>query len=667
MKRKSYLIIACCMHISTTIIAQSWTTGGNTLGSTGTFGSIDNKNIDFISHNKKQGRLTNEGLWGFGTTSPLAQVHINSTDATRNPLQVDVLDATKMVVTNSGNAGIGTTSPLAQVHINSTDANRNPLQVDVLNAAKMVVTNSGNVGIGTTSPLVPLHIMNGGGATLVGGGYVEIGTPTATNLGIDNDEIMARNNGAASTLSLNRLGGDVNIHSGALFFQSSTNRLGIGTAAPAVPLNVVGGSALSLSGGGTIVVGATNTFNLGISTGSIQARNNAAGGLLSLNADGGDVNISRGALFVEAATNNIGIGAVPSAKFHVVIGSAATLSGGGYIVAGPTTFENLVIDANGIQARNNGRAEILNLNPQGERTIVGDILQVNGNIVMAGGGAFVGGGFATTRSSGDFIPDIDAFYLLGNSSKRWAEVWADDGSVNTSDARDKKNIRDLNYGLKKIMQLHPVKFNWKDEHNTDDKLGLIAQDLQKVLPEVVKAYEYKRDSTGKREKVAAARLGVMYADIIPVLIKGIQEQQQMIEQQNKKNEELQRMITDQNKNIEALKQLMNTLKDDLSLTKALNENTVKSAETITGASLAQNSPNPFNQSTVINYLLPQNTANAFIRITDVNGRLIKNIAATAKGKGQVILQAGELAAGIYQYSLVVNGKLIDTKKMVLTK
>jgi len=49
------------------------------------------------------------------------------------------------------------------------------------------------------------------------------------------------------------------------------------------------------------------------------------------------------------------------------------------------------------------------------------------------------------------------------------------------------------------------------------------------LPEVVKDHEYRIDTTGKTEKIPARHLGVMYADIIPVLIKAIQEQQQEID------------------------------------------------------------------------------------------------------------------------------------------
>ncbi|HRI22558.1 MAG TPA: tail fiber domain-containing protein, partial [Panacibacter sp.] len=143
----------------------------------------------------------------------------------------------------------------------------------------------------------------------------------------------------------------------------------------------------------------------------------------------------------------------------------------------------------------------------------------------------------------DFLPDNDISHSIGSSTQRWTDVWAQDGTINTSDARDKKNIRDMDYGLKQIMQLRSVKFNWKDAES-GDKLGVIAQEIQKVLPEVVRDYEIKRDeATGKTKKVPSARLGVMYADIIPVLIRGMQEQQKMIEDQNKKIEDLTKLVT----------------------------------------------------------------------------------------------------------------------------
>jgi len=486
------LLLTACMFIAD---AQNWLTTGNTLGATGTFGSIDNKKINFISNNKNRGVLTSDGLWGFGTTSPLAKVHINSSDNTINVLQVDASDSAKLIVSSNGGVSIG----------NANVPTANGLYV------------SGKVGIGTNTPDVKLNVAGGNEVSLTGGGTIVVGSTTDQNLVMDRNEIQARNNGATNTLHLNKLGGDVNIDSGSLFFQSATKRLGINTTSPASALHVDGGLHLfKVSDRGYLTIGSTSGNNLVMDDNHIQARNNGAKSTLYLNQFGGDVNILPFGIHVDGSNSFVGIGtAVPEAKLQIIGGTNAALSGGGYIVAGPTISENVVIDAHGIQARNNGGNADLLLDNEGGTTWCGGDLHVVGSQIEFGDiGRPVSiegdlGNSTVSVNGGDFIAFADNTLKLGTSKKRWSEVWAVDGSINTSDVRDKKNIRDLNYGLKEIMQLHPVKFNWKDEHNPDDKLGLIAQELQKVLPEVVRGYEYKRDSTGKREKVSAERLGVM--------------------------------------------------------------------------------------------------------------------------------------------------------------
>ncbi len=106
------------------------------------------------------------------------------------------------------------------------------------------------------------------------------------------------------------------------------------------------------------------------------------------------------------------------------------------------------------------------------------------------------------------------------------------GTINTSDERDKENIRESHYGLDEVMNLHPVMFNWKGKASQGDKIGLIAQDLMTVIPEVVKTSRWVKDETsGQLQHQALERYGVYYADLIPVLIRAIQEQQQQIESQ----------------------------------------------------------------------------------------------------------------------------------------
>lgn len=70
---------------------------------------------------------------------------------------------------------------------------------------------TGNVGIGTISPAVKLHVDYGTDVSPSGGGYIVSGSVTSTNIAIDNNEIMARNNGAVSKLYLNNDGGDISM------------------------------------------------------------------------------------------------------------------------------------------------------------------------------------------------------------------------------------------------------------------------------------------------------------------------------------------------------------------------------------------------------------------------------------------------------------------------
>ncbi len=123
--------------------------------------------------------------------------------------------------------------------------------------------------------------------------------------------------------------------------------------------------------------------------------------------------------------------------------------------------------------------------------------------------------------SSNLVPEIDDSKALGTATRRWTAVWAVDGSINTSDAREKKNITSLQYGLADVMKLKPVSFEWISRNDGKVKLGLLAQDLEKVIPEVI-ARPTSEDPEG------TDRLGVYYSDLIPVLIKAIQEQEEKI-------------------------------------------------------------------------------------------------------------------------------------------
>ncbi|HVV48572.1 MAG TPA: tail fiber domain-containing protein [Polyangia bacterium] len=132
--------------------------------------------------------------------------------------------------------------------------------------------------------------------------------------------------------------------------------------------------------------------------------------------------------------------------------------------------------------------------------------------------------------NGDVVPLADNTYKLGISGFRWSAVWAANGTIQTSDARLKQDVRDIKYGLPEILKLRPVTFRWKSGDDTSAvHMGLIAQETEKVVPEAV-----------VHGAKASDPLGMEYTSLIPVLVKAIQTQQKTIDQQNDRIARLER-------------------------------------------------------------------------------------------------------------------------------
>ncbi|MEY3444374.1 MAG: hypothetical protein RLZZ519_2655 [Bacteroidota bacterium] len=105
------------------------------------------------------------------------------------------------------------------------------------------------------------------------------------------------------------------------------------------------------------------------------------------------------------------------------------------------------------------------------------------------------------------------------------------GFVTVSSQRYKNNIAPLAYGLEKIMQLEPMSYhyNFEGDSNTKKHIGLIAEEVLKLVPEAV------AEEDGKC-------LGLDYSSLVPVLINAIQEQQAQIDAQNKKIAEMAKQL-----------------------------------------------------------------------------------------------------------------------------
>jgi hypothetical protein len=219
--------------------------------------------------------------------------------------------------------------------------------------------------------------------------------------------------------------------------------------------------------------------------------------------------------------------------------------------------------------------------------------------------------------------------------------------VGASDIRYKQNVEEFGQVsvLDDITRLTPVSFNYKqvykepDNNSDSDTLavkhglfneqsqmfqkthfGLIAQDLQKIYPNLV----YEEDN---------GYLTANYIELIPLLIQSIKELKQEIDR------------------------LGTVTPRSASSTEFIDEQQ---------SVLYQNAPNPFSERTEIKFSLPGNVVNASIYIFNMQGTLIKQIPIK-KDQFSIVISGSELSAGMYLYSLIVNEKEIDTKRMILTK
>jgi hypothetical protein len=131
-------------------------------------------------------------------------------------------------------------------------------------------------------------------------------------------------------------------------------------------------------------------------------------------------------------------------------------------------------------------------------------------------GTFVIENFGNTNTWSFLIGSDNNFYVGYNGSSRGQFNNSSGAYTALSDQRLKKNIASVSYGLDSVMSLNPVEYNMVDELDESQKhLGFIAQEASQVLPSTVSEFP---DGT----------LGMDRTEIIPVLVKAIQEQQAII-------------------------------------------------------------------------------------------------------------------------------------------
>jgi hypothetical protein len=244
-------------------------------------------------------------------------------------------------------------------------------------------------------------------------------------------------------------------------------------------------------------------------------------------------------------------------------------------------------------------------------------------------------------------------------------LWTLKGGYFGSDIALKRNITPIEGSLKKVLSLQGVKFQYKDEieneatekkdkFNDDFRIGFIAQEVEKVFPEVVK-------------EMPDGTKAMTYTDLIAVLVEAIKEQQTQIENmQTMVNTCCQRGIDYSPSKIPNESNRQEEIPDENSVKKSLKvENDMQEVEN--SAKLFQNVPNPFSENTEIKFEIPENMISAKLLVHDMQGGEIRSYSIVQKGLGTIIINGFDLHAGMYMYTLLVNNRIVDTKKMILTK
>jgi hypothetical protein len=233
-------------------------------------------------------------------------------------------------------------------------------------------------------------------------------------------------------------------------------------------------------------------------------------------------------------------------------------------------------------------------------------------------------------------------------------LWAVGSLNNISDRKFKQDIQPVDNVLEQVLKLKPSVYTfktgeYKSMHLPQGKqLGLIADEVKEVFPELVSEAihpaEYDKEDRTKVITPEVKYEGVNYQGFIPVLIASVQ-------QLNEKDQE-----------IDALKEEMAELRKMVLELKNGSSGTINT----TAAYLEQNTPNPVSGTTIIRYRIPEQSTSARLTLTNAKGQVVKTLSLGNRGLGQVSLSTSALAAGTYNYTLYVDGRQADTKRLVVT-
>jgi flagellar biosynthesis chaperone FliJ len=520
-----------------------------------------------------------------------------------------------------GNAG---TSPTTNF-VGTTDYKGLAFRTN--NLERMRLGRDGNFGVGTTSPSARLHVV-GDYVSLSSPGHLTLGNITGSNMGLDYNVIQSRYNGSASSLYLNYYGGAVWIgsHTGSsipAIYATADGRVGIGSN------NTASGFALTVNASSSY-----SGINVTDPVGNYILYSSKSGAGYGIYVSKTSTTSSTATIYSSTAGSGQGVYAFSSSGIGVYgYNSSGTTSGVYGYSPGGTGSNGTYGYCGGFGTGVKGYC----INGSGVSGYSENYVGVYGDI--GAGGSYAGFFSGDVFTTGSYLP---------------------------SDQKLKEDIRDFSSAMEIINQLHPKQYQYRQDGNyklmnlpKGNRYGLIAEDVEKVLPNLIKESQYKTrmlenkpvnpnsaavesntSTTNTQRKSETIDFKALnYTEFIPLLIKGMQEQQQRIEQ-------LENMVE--------------------KLGGSLNASKFSSAD-LSGAYLRQNTPNPFSKNTVISCYVPANARQAQLVIHSQEGRQLQAYSLNTKGMNNITINAGTLTAGQYIYTLLVDGKMMDSKNMIMTK
>ncbi|HEY3386675.1 MAG TPA: tail fiber domain-containing protein [Saprospiraceae bacterium] len=356
------------------------------------------------------------------------------------------------------------------------------------------IDEQGYMGIGTNNPLTRLHINNGEDASNTLDGFMMIGGKTANNLVIDQNEILARLNGAPSTLYFQTGGGNTWFGGGNVFMGNGGGKLSIGDATLLDRVNVNDGSyQIQLRN----PIDGTNDWFIGASNSTWQTTDD----LLVFSPTTGHLNST---LRLKRVTENNG------SEAPVMISSPSTQT---------LYFDGNEIDSNTPLYINHNSDEETYINPSGGKVGVGTtspdgVLTVRTTEAGLGLQRDFGTWWIDPTNTGvvNFFKNTDLLaYFSYDNAGDWVAV---------SDRNLKENINPISPVMDKINQVKLCTYSFKHDPTSRQDIGVIAQELESIFPETV---SYAND-----------QYGVSYDQLTVIGIKGIQEQQERLEELSQK-------------------------------------------------------------------------------------------------------------------------------------